>query len=274
MKLIVEQADWTPPAPRYESDDLVPLRMDVSNMPLRERVKAASGRWFPEELLWYVKYGVIVGGPLEKHIYVDDKCRLLNNELARNGKNETSMRTKKAKAEFTKRTGDMRRFMALGKLYDVCLANAEALLSEASLLFDHGHFARAYALAYTGWEEVGKAQLTADFAYEMVSDDEFEAAYSDHKIKSAYNWRQFVLNAEDIENSTIEYDRKKANEYFAARQKALYVNKTSSFQAISPQESISEETAKSVIQALSKELKDIRFYDFINERMGSKSFLK
>jgi len=41
-------------------------------MPLRARVKAAGGRWFPEELLWYVKYGAIGGGPQEKHIYVDD----------------------------------------------------------------------------------------------------------------------------------------------------------------------------------------------------------
>jgi len=39
-------------------------------------VKAAGGRWFSEELLWYVKYGAIVGGPLEKHIYVDDKDTL------------------------------------------------------------------------------------------------------------------------------------------------------------------------------------------------------
>jgi AbiV family abortive infection protein len=184
------------------------------------------------------------------------------------------MRTKKAKAELTKRTGDMRRFMALSRLYGVCLSNAEALLSEATLLFEHGHFARAYALAYTGWEEVGKAQLTGDYAYEMVSEKEFESAYSDHKTKSAYNWRQFVLNIENIDDSSIEYDRGKANEHFAARQNALYVNKTCDLHAVSPKESISEETAKSAIDALSKELSQIRLYDSINERMGSKSFLK
>jgi len=72
VELIVEQADWIPPSPRYESDVFVPPRIDVSNMPLRARVKAAGGRWFPEELLWYVKYGAIGGGPQEKHIYVDD----------------------------------------------------------------------------------------------------------------------------------------------------------------------------------------------------------
>lgn len=184
------------------------------------------------------------------------------------------MRTKKAKAELTKRSGDMRRFMALSSLYGVCLSNAEELLSEAKLLFDHRHFARAYALAYTGWEEIGKAQLTADFAYGMVSEKEFETAYVDHKIKSAYNWRRFVLNTIDTKDSTIEYDRAEAKAHFEARQAALYVNKTPDLKAISPAQEISEKVASSVIAALAKELEEIRYYDAINERMGSKSFLK
>lgn len=40
-------------------------------MYLREKVKAAGGRWKPEERLWYVKYGSIAGGLLEKHIHID-----------------------------------------------------------------------------------------------------------------------------------------------------------------------------------------------------------
>lgn len=132
----------------------------------------------------------------------------------------------------------------------------------------------ALSLGYTGWEEVGKAQITADFAYEMVSEEEFEAAYVDHKIKSAYNWRRFVLNIMDIDDSTIEYDRAKATKYFEARQASLYVDKTPDFKALSPAQVISEETARSVIVALSIELADIRCSDAINERIGSKSFLK
>jgi len=71
VELIVDQADWIPPPPRYDSDVLVPLRIEASNMTLRAWVKAIGGRWFPDELLWYVKYGAISGGPLEKHIHVD-----------------------------------------------------------------------------------------------------------------------------------------------------------------------------------------------------------
>jgi len=40
-------------------------------MPLRAKVKAVGGKWFPDELLWYVRYGAIAGGPLEKHIHGD-----------------------------------------------------------------------------------------------------------------------------------------------------------------------------------------------------------
>ena len=86
VELIVDQTDWIPPPPRYDSDDLVPLRIEVSNMPLRARVKAAGGKWFPEKLLWYVKYGAIVGGPLEKHIHVDTTAIPVKSKKASTGR--------------------------------------------------------------------------------------------------------------------------------------------------------------------------------------------
>jgi len=73
VELIEEESDWTPPLRRFAENDLVPLRIAVSNMGLREKVKAAGGKWVPDEKLWYVRYGAIVGGVLEKHIHVDDK---------------------------------------------------------------------------------------------------------------------------------------------------------------------------------------------------------
>jgi hypothetical protein len=51
---------------------LVPLRIAASDMPLRAKVKAAGGKWTPEEQLWYVRYGAIAGGPLETHIHIDN----------------------------------------------------------------------------------------------------------------------------------------------------------------------------------------------------------
>jgi hypothetical protein len=39
---------------------------------LRERLKAAGGRWSPEEKLWRVRYGKISGTTLGKHIHIDE----------------------------------------------------------------------------------------------------------------------------------------------------------------------------------------------------------
>jgi hypothetical protein len=71
VELIVEATDWTPPPSRYVSEEIVPLRILASDIRLRTMVKAAGGRWKPEEQLWFVKYSTIVGGPLENHIHVD-----------------------------------------------------------------------------------------------------------------------------------------------------------------------------------------------------------
>jgi len=71
VELIVEATDWTPPPPRYVPEDIVSLRISASDMRLRTLVKSAGGRWNPEVQLWFVKYGIIAGGPLENHIHVD-----------------------------------------------------------------------------------------------------------------------------------------------------------------------------------------------------------
>lgn len=71
IELIVERAEWTPPPPRYTADTFVPLHIKAADMPMRLQAKAAGGRWNPETKLWFVKYGKIVGTPLEKHIHVD-----------------------------------------------------------------------------------------------------------------------------------------------------------------------------------------------------------
>ena len=71
VELIEEESEWSPPPPRYAPDALVPLRISASDMRLRTMVKAAGGKWKPELQLWFVRYGAIAGGPLERHIDVD-----------------------------------------------------------------------------------------------------------------------------------------------------------------------------------------------------------
>jgi hypothetical protein len=71
IELIIEKTDWTPPPPKYSSDTVVALQIEAYDIKMRTQAKALGGRWNPEKKLWFVKYGEIVGTPLEKHLYVD-----------------------------------------------------------------------------------------------------------------------------------------------------------------------------------------------------------
>ncbi|GAM07882.1 hypothetical protein OR1_00151 [Geobacter sp. OR-1] len=71
VELVIERSDWTPPPPRFTNDTLVPLRINAKDMAIRNKAKAAGGRWNPEKQLWFVSYGNVVGTALEKYIDVD-----------------------------------------------------------------------------------------------------------------------------------------------------------------------------------------------------------
>jgi len=76
VELVVERSAWSPP-PRYAADTLVPLRIEVTDMPMRLQAQAAGGWWNPKKKHWFVKYGKIAGTPLEKHIhFIDDSKKL------------------------------------------------------------------------------------------------------------------------------------------------------------------------------------------------------
>jgi hypothetical protein len=71
VELVVERTEWSPPAPRYAEEALVPLCITFDDVDSRAQAKAAGARWDPDQKLWFVKYGRIAGTMLEKHIYVD-----------------------------------------------------------------------------------------------------------------------------------------------------------------------------------------------------------
>ncbi|GFO67220.1 hypothetical protein GMLC_07990 [Geomonas limicola] len=70
VELIVETCPWDLPAKDYSPDSLVSLYIEAGELERRSQVKAAGGRWCPEEGLWYVRYGNIAGTALERHIQV------------------------------------------------------------------------------------------------------------------------------------------------------------------------------------------------------------
>jgi hypothetical protein len=60
VEIIVEEKPCTPSF-RYRDTDIVTLMVPYTEKALREMLKAAGGRWDPEEKLWRVYYGAIRG---------------------------------------------------------------------------------------------------------------------------------------------------------------------------------------------------------------------
>jgi len=115
------------------------------------------------------------------------------------------MKTFKAHAE-PKRKPDFARYCRLVDLYIACLRNARSHHDAALALLQADFVPQAFAVAFSGWEEVGKAQIVADFANGMAAESEYEEAFRSHHLKVSYNRRRFELNSGDIRSSIIKYD--------------------------------------------------------------------
>jgi hypothetical protein len=75
VELVIEKTDWKPHlarlAPEAQVPVPVPVRGPASDLALRAMIKAAGGRWNPDERLWFVRYSNLEGTPLERHIPAD-----------------------------------------------------------------------------------------------------------------------------------------------------------------------------------------------------------
>ena len=58
VEVIVEEKPGTPSL-RYRDTDMVAVMVPFTEKVLRDMLKAAGGRWDPEERLWRVQYGSI-----------------------------------------------------------------------------------------------------------------------------------------------------------------------------------------------------------------------
>jgi hypothetical protein len=60
VEIVVEEKAFKPSF-RYRDEDVVPVIVAYTEKALRDKLKAAGGRWDPEEKLWRVRYGSIRG---------------------------------------------------------------------------------------------------------------------------------------------------------------------------------------------------------------------
>ena len=70
-EIIIEKTDWSPPAPKFADDELVPVQIAFAETELKNLAKAAGGRWNPEKRVWLIAYGRLKGTQLEKHILLE-----------------------------------------------------------------------------------------------------------------------------------------------------------------------------------------------------------
>ena len=58
VEIIVSETPGTPPL-RYRDHDIVNVLVPYASTTLRNRLKAAGGRWNPDEKYWHVSFGAI-----------------------------------------------------------------------------------------------------------------------------------------------------------------------------------------------------------------------
>ncbi len=87
------------------------------------------------------------------------------------------------------------------------LANASELVAEASVLYKHGHFARAYFLAVASIEETGKAFLAFDGQGRNVSDSgvasKLKRLMEDHSQKITSAFTAWLIATPNVRESVM-----------------------------------------------------------------------
>ncbi len=189
------------------------------------------------------------------------------------------MKTLKRKADGTKRTSSeiLRDMGKLIDLYEKCMANSDRLIEAAKILENSGFYPQAFFLALTAWEEIGKAQVVADYSEDCVSRKEFDEAFRNHSLKNAYLERKVVLttdNARKVTDATISYDVERGKELAKWREHALYVSMTDGFVGWSPEGQICDKQCRNLVEEVEGYTIFLRQMEYLTERIGIKSLTK
>jgi len=156
------------------------------------------------------------------------------------------------------------------ELYRACLSNANDLLYEADILLKRDRHARAYALAFTAAEEIGKALAVADWIYDQIPEEEFHDVFKKHHIKQTY--LESIFCAAQGEQ---ERDQATLNADLILRMSALYVDKTDDGSPDAPWDRITKELAVRMIEKVQEYLGSIMYAEWLNSpRIGGKALLK
>lgn len=164
---------------------------------------------------------------------------------------------------------------AVLSLYHACKENAVELLDEAEILFRQKRYARAFFLAFTALEEVGKSQLVADYLTDCISEEEFRDAFKKHDLKVAYLYR-YVSVPDKIgqEEAKIRYNVEDSKDEIRLRMNSLYVSLTNKHEVLKPEDKVDRKTAMDMIEEVKEYLNLMLNAEWLNQRLGSKGLFK
>ena len=73
VELIITERKWEPPPPRFTADTIVGVRVDFTEVEVRERVKQAGRKWNRSRKVWEMRYDRVAALKLEARI-VEEKA--------------------------------------------------------------------------------------------------------------------------------------------------------------------------------------------------------
>lgn len=161
----------------------------------------------------------------------------------------------------------------LWELIQSCWENVIDLLQDSEILFERSKYPRAYALAYTALEELGKYLIVCDYYNGLVSKVEFESAFRDHGIKPGYLFNKVVISMDSQDK--IVYDTNRYKSYFQERNNAMYVGWDKDNEAVLlPKKHVNKEFAEMMIAKVKSQVESIVHAIQLNGRIGSKGLYK
>jgi len=156
-------------------------------------------------------------------------------------------------------------------LRHACLENADELLEEAQILLSKGKAPRAYMLAFTALEELGKSELVAEYFNDMVPDAEFEEAFRDHKLKLRYLQRAVSVPEKTGGSWASAYESELPEPDPQRRMDALYVHYKDRFVPVMPRQKISAKDAADLIEEVRTAIFETRQLARDTRRIGNKA---
>jgi AbiV family abortive infection protein len=139
---------------------------------------------------------------------------------------------------------------------DAAVVNAEALLEEAELLLDHGHLARAYFLAVSSIEEIGKSVQAFEGLGKNLRDPAIQQRlklnFEDHSQKVTYAFMPWMQAISDLREKAMELADIMAAIQFG-REAAMYTDINAERSAVTtPDMQVREQAASDCVRLARK----------------------